>query len=922
MAAIVSQPRSAGPAPAAEGAGGDGRGTTFRNLSVMALFCTSGTLVITTAYYLSRANEALPEARGLYWLGLGIVYVPLFVQLLRRDISRSERIGLVALAGALLYLLKLLHDPVVFTYSDEFAHLVNAQNLVESGRLYSANAVLPPISQYPGVAVCAAAVSQVTGLGLFGSGLLVIGVVRVLLLVGTVLLVERITDSARLAGLTAVLYCANSNYLFYSAQFSYESLALPLLVVVLVCAVHTRRLDASAALGWGAMGALIIVAVAATHHLTSYALAGVLWLLVAVAAGTRRSRPIPPVALAAVATLACATWLLLVGGTTGEYLGSIFTRAYDSVHGALAAEQATRIPFAASTTSGESVLSTPLVDKLLGLMSVVLTVIFVPWGARILRRRHWDDAMVVILTLSGLAFLLTYGVRIFPGAWETANRSSEFLYFGVALAIAAAATSLADSHRFRPAIRWAAISLGAFLLFAGGSVLGWPSAIRLPPPLQVKAGGATIEPANWAAAQWASTHLSRKDGFVADEAAGRILAIHGGFHNILFGRQEGATPLLTELTLPPWERALLKQRKLRYVIIADPRPWDISNTTGFFFSRPGDQDDEGQLTLPGVRAKFEGLQGTSRIYDSGQLVIDDVRPFLGRSGAAVAHARAAYPKGSAATVLMWVAAALSALMIAVSAILRGRPPRPHGLALLGFAAGAGSVLLLAPSMPVVSLVIGLPLLLVAPGFALTSVLFGPAPPPRTECALLSTAGSLAVLIVGAVLFNALGAPLDEATFAKLALSVTLLAGAGAVLRRWSAPSRFRLRLPAAASGAAVGCWLLVILAAVACVLILRAPYASSGVTGSSALWALPHGSGAVRVGVVSNRTTPTAYRVEARRGGRVIDSYEFRLAPGGRWSRVLASPRSPSAPTELTLRGRTGNAFELRRVWIRNPRPR
>jgi hypothetical protein len=922
MAAIVSQPRSAASAPAAEGGGGDSRGTAFRSLSIIALFCTSGTLVITAAFYLSRANEALAEARGLYWLGLSIVYVPLFVRLLSREISRSERIGLAALAGALLYLLKLLHDPAVFTYSDEFAHLVNAQNITESGRLYSANAVLPPISQYPGVAVCAAAISQVTGLGLFGSGLLVIGVARVLLLVGTVLLVERITDSARLAGLTAVLYCANSNYLFYSAQFSYESLALPLLVVVLVCGVHAKRLDARAALGWGAMGALITVAVAATHHLTSYALAGLLWLLVIVAAGTRRSRPIPPVALAAVATLACAAWLLLAGGTTEGYLGSIFTRAYDSVHGALTAEQATRIPFAASTTSGESVLATPLVDKLLGLVSVLLTVIFVPWGARILRRRHWDDAMVVILTLSALAFLVTYGARIFPGAWETANRSSEFLYFGVALAIAAAATSLADSHRFRPAIRWAAISVGAFLLFAGGSVLGWPSAIRLPPPLQVKAGGATIEPANWAAAQWASTHLNREDGYVADEAAGRILAVHGGFHNILFGRQEGATPLLTELTLPPWERALMRQRKLRYMIIADPRPWDISNTTGFFFSRPGDRDDEGKLTLPGVRAKFERLGGTSRIYDSGQVVIDDVRPSLGGSGAPVADARRGYPTGSAATVLMWAAVVLSALMIAVSAILRARPPRPHGLALLGFVAGAGAVVLLVPSMPVVPVVIGLPLLLVAPGFALTSLLFGAAPPSWTERALLSAAGSLAVLIVGAVMFNALGAPLDEATFVKLSLSVTLLAGAGAVLRRRSEPSRFRLRLPAAASGAAVGCWLLVILAAVACVLILRAPHASSGVTGSSALWALPDGSGAVRVGVVSNRATPTVYRLDARRGGRVIDSYEFRLAPGERWSRVLASPRSPSARTELTLRGRTANAFELRRVWVRSPRPR
>lgn len=920
MAAVASQPRPAASALAPEGGGGGSRGDTLRSLPIMALFCTSGTLVITAAFYLSRTNEALPAARGLYWLGLGVVYVPLFARLLMRDISRGERIGLVVLAGAFLYLVKVLHDPVVFTYSDEFAHLVNAQVITETGRLYSPNTVLSPISQYPGVAVCAAAISQVSGLSVFSSGLLVIGIARVLLLVGVVLILERITGSARLAGLSAVIYCANGNYLFYSAQFSYESLALPLFVVVLVCAVRSDRIDTGTRMAWTAMGALIIFAVAATHHLTSYALAALLWLLVIAPIVTRRSRPIPPVALAVVATLACLGWLLLAGGTTQGYLGSIFARAYHSVHDALLSEQATRTPFGPSSSSGESTLPTPLVDKLLALGSVGLTVIFVPWGAWILRRRYWDNVLVVAFTASSLVFLVTYGVRIFPGAWETANRSSEFLYFGVALAIAAAAVSLADTDRRRPTIRWAAISLGAFLLFAGGSVLGWPSSVRQPLPLQVKAGGATIEPANWAAAKWASTHLKGEDGFVADEASGRILAVRG-FRNVLFGRQPSATPMLTELTLPPWQRAILKQRRLGYVVIADPDPRNLSNTTGFFFQRPGDRVDERKLAV-GIRTKFERLPGTSRIYDSGQLVIDDVRPFLGPSRGPAAAARRAHPTGAAATILMWAAVVLSAAMVGVSALFRGLRPRPRDLALLGSALVGGSVLLLVPSLPLVPVVIGLPLLLVAPGVALTSVLFGADPPKGIERALLTAAGSIAMLIVGAVAVNALGAPLDDATFVKLSMAVTLLAGAGAVLRRRPEPPPFRLRLPGAIPGAAVGFSLFAIIAAVACILILRAPEPASGVTGSSALWALKEGPNAIRTGVVSNRATPTAYRLEVRRAGRVIASSDFRLAPGESWSSVLQSPKSQSGRTEFTLRGRTGSETEPRRVWVQSLRAR
>ena len=43
-------------------------------------------------------------------------------------------------------------------------------------------------------------------------------------------LFTRVSGSARLAGIAVMIYAGNSNFLFWGAQYSYESLSLPLLV--------------------------------------------------------------------------------------------------------------------------------------------------------------------------------------------------------------------------------------------------------------------------------------------------------------------------------------------------------------------------------------------------------------------------------------------------------------------------------------------------------------------------------------------------------------------------------------------------------------------------------------------------------------------------------------------------------------------
>jgi hypothetical protein len=59
--------------------------------------------------------------------------VPAAVRLIAPEAERPERIGLVALLGMGLYLVKLLHSPMSFTLSDELQHWRTAGDIIESG---------------------------------------------------------------------------------------------------------------------------------------------------------------------------------------------------------------------------------------------------------------------------------------------------------------------------------------------------------------------------------------------------------------------------------------------------------------------------------------------------------------------------------------------------------------------------------------------------------------------------------------------------------------------------------------------------------------------------------------------------------------------------------------------------------------------
>jgi hypothetical protein len=132
-----------------------------------------------------------------------------------------------------------------------------------------------------------------------------------------------------------------------------------------------------------------------------------------------------------------------------------------------------------------------------------------------------------------------------------------------------------------------------------------------------------IRPEGLDVAIWATRHLPSNAVYVGDEATGRELA-GGGARFAFTGSANGVRQLLSDGTLPRWQRDFLVTHQIDFVVL-DRRRISSDNLAAYFFQR-ADAPDGGYGYYPqGVRTKFERLPQDSRVTDTGNIVVYDVR---------------------------------------------------------------------------------------------------------------------------------------------------------------------------------------------------------------------------------------------------------------------------------------------------------
>lgn len=628
--------------------------------------------LISVGSAMQTALDEKPGAQGLLWLGLLLIFAPVAFRMALPQAPRRERIALAIWLGLALYLVKILRSPAGFTFHDEFPHYSTAEMILRTQHLFGPNSLQGVSAYFPGLEIATSALAAVGGMSIEAAGLIVIGAARLIASLATYLLYEEISGSPRVAGIGSVLAIAYPNYIFWSSQYSYESLALPLAVLVLLVGLLKGRRSAPRT-GLTILALVLVAAVTLTHHVTSYFLAV---SLVAVWVFTRFGQPVigwierlprrlPRLVtrvlhrllhrllphtlwtrptehvtrtrdwapLAAGAAGFVALWLLIVGREIASYLEPHLARAVAGFVGVVSRSGSARQPFSSNTAT----TAAPPIEQLVAFGAVLLILVVIPFGLIQIWRRYRNHGVALLFAVATIAYPFTLVLRLAGGGAEIANRSWDFLFvaYGFVLAVGIAELWMAHTHPFPRAGVFAAY---ASVLLAGALIVGSPAWARLPGPFLVGGDTRGLQPESYALTNWMRDRLGPDNRIIADYSNKLLLGS--------FGEQYSVTGLSWVYISPKLsangELADLVKRGVQYVVV-DDRLTTQTPRIGHYFE-PGEPDSPWREPLPAADlAKFDRAQCLSRVFDSGHITVYAVSPSC--APGVVPHAQLANPEG-------------------------------------------------------------------------------------------------------------------------------------------------------------------------------------------------------------------------------------------------------------------------------------
>jgi hypothetical protein len=605
-----------------------------RRLALVGLVMAAGLLLVTVAADRARGGES--GAYPLFWAGLLVIFIPAFVHAWRAP-SRGECMAVVAILGVLLYLVKVVNSPLDFTFHDELSTLRVALDIPRFGGLFHKDPIVVIYPFYPAVELVTSAIASLGGTSLFTSGLIVVGAMRLALMLALFAIFEVAARSVfaaqpdggarvatRVAALATVLYAANPNFVYFDAQWAYESFALPLAfaaVAVLARAPASKR----GVRGSAIVAVLLVLGVLAAHPLTAYALVLILGIWsIADLYFARKSDRTPRRELwlvGGVGLLGIAAWTAVIAPTTGGYVGPVLGQAGSSFFDLVAGGSGPKEVF-----GGAGVAATPALERLAGFAAVALALLAIPFGLWQLRKRL--SPLPVTLALVALVYPPTLALRLTEAGTEVSNRASEFVFVGIGFLAALAIVGSWPAARPRAVlrrVRWeVAAAAAAGIMFVGGVVVGWAHDALLPGPYLVVADPRSIEREGLAAARWARPHLGEGNRIVTDRINGLLMGSiglqdpqSGSFNDQLMSR------LITATHLNHGLHKATHEDEISYLVV-DRRLATGLPQVGYYFEKT-EPHAFAHRRPPRVSSlvKWNHICPVDRVFDSGNIIIYD-----------------------------------------------------------------------------------------------------------------------------------------------------------------------------------------------------------------------------------------------------------------------------------------------------------
>jgi hypothetical protein len=611
---------------------------------LLALVSAGGLVLVALGNNAARDGDG--GAGALFWTGLVVIFAPIALRLLAVSASRAERIALVLILGLSVFIAKLLYSPNEFVFYDELGWWRATHDLLHTGHPFSSNPLVISTPGFPGTSLLAGALVQLAGLSIFHAGTIIIGVMRAALMLGLFLLLERVTQSSRAAGIGAAVYACNPSFLYFNTQFAYESIGLLIAIALLLLTARLSEADDLASLGRAGpwlLGAIAVLALTLTitHHMTSYVFFVFLLVWGVFALAGDRLGPVPNAEAVAVSStgpdpgrrfvaspmlpalflgLSAAVWFASVAGdVTIRELGGVFSGAFRSVVDLIFGSSGPKKPFQAGGQSNT------LAAKALAIGSVIPLLLIIPLG---LKRIFWDAVSTPLqrtLALLPLVYIFTLGLRATQGGTEISQRASPFVFIGLAMFAAVLVNEMRWPKKLgnRTAIAFALTGI-ATTMFLGGFIIGEPSQGRQPGSYLVVAERRSVSAQGLAAARFAARALPPGSRILVDHANAILFGSYGELDPV--SKRVDGTPV-TEVFLPKTldaaARKVIRDGRIDYIVV-DNRLARTPPVGGYYFGRsePRAFRYEAPIRRAALR-KFHLVEGLTKVYGNGVIAIYD-----------------------------------------------------------------------------------------------------------------------------------------------------------------------------------------------------------------------------------------------------------------------------------------------------------
>ena len=498
------------------------------------------------------------------------------------------------------------------------------RDIDSSHGLFQPHPTLIVSPRYPGLESLTALVHQL-GLPVQVAATAVTLVARLVLVLVLCDAVEHLTGSPRKGGLAVAVYAVSAQFTFFTSQFAYQTLALPLALAAVAFIARARWTHDPRPLLIGATVCLLAVAV--THHITSWLTAVFLVVWAITESGGQARRRVFYGAVIAVA--ATTTWAMIQWSLLREYFGPI---AEDET--TQATNGSRRKPF-----SDPSGYATPAWERIFLVyyalaIALVAALLVLTYARSVLRRmrrcapssnsQRWQPRALLVLIAALIP--VTVAVRVMPSWAELGDRLSGFLFLPLSMLVADLGVrwyqSLPTQHsQSRPRRLTMAVHFPALLLattaFVGGTLTGnGPDWARLPGGYLPCADGRSMDAETLAAVHWAGDELPAGSRIGAERVSSIMLASHGLWPVMKDDEKALFAPRLYFADeWGPEESELARGLQLQYLYVDRRLAQELPHVGAYFYK--GDTKAPQQLTQAEL-TKFDNVRGIREVYGTGR----------------------------------------------------------------------------------------------------------------------------------------------------------------------------------------------------------------------------------------------------------------------------------------------------------------